>query len=249
MLPPETSPPEPCTLLPWDTQFWGIPIARVNRDTLTAEELADVQRWCEEHGIACAYFLASSEDPRTIRVAEDGGFVAMDIRVMVVRDLRTPLDTSELDGFVIRDPQAEDEDEIVALARSSYRFTRFYNDPRFPDDRCDDLYESWIREHLAGAADKVFVIEDGGALAGYMTCHLTSESGHARLALTAVHGERRRSGMGRALVVAAMSWLRDRGATSVVGYTAGRNVAMQRVLQREGFVTERTEIWYHKWYR
>ena len=48
---------------------------------------------------------------------------------------------------------------LRAIARASHGDTRFYADPHFPDERCDDLYDTWIRRSLEGWADAVLVAE------------------------------------------------------------------------------------------
>jgi len=65
----------------------------------------------------------------------------------------------------------------------------------------------------------------------------------------AVVPAQRGGGLGRALTLGALDWLQRHGAEQVVGITQGRNWVTQRMLQRAGVVTEKTEIWYHKWYR
>ena len=67
----------PCALLPWDTEFWGVPIGRVEGEELDAERLRAVDAWADANGIACLYFLAGP-DAATGHVAEAGGFRLMD---------------------------------------------------------------------------------------------------------------------------------------------------------------------------
>ena len=43
--------------------------------------------------------------------------------------------------------------------RDSHRDSRFYYDPGFPNQRCDELYETWIDRSCHGYADTVLVAE------------------------------------------------------------------------------------------
>ena len=52
----------------------------------------------------------------------------------------------------------------------------------------------------------------------------------------------------KALIAAALDWCEAEGAEEVAVVTQGRNVAAQRLYQRCGFVTQRLELWYHKWF-
>jgi len=240
---PET---EPCRPIEWDAEFWGLPVAQVEGDTLAEGTLDRIDRWCADREIACLYFLARSDDPVTIRLAEAGGFRSVDIRVTLCLQDPEPVDLSGLSG--LRQTRESDRAGIAELARTSYRFTRFYNDENFPDERCDDLYETWMLGCLDGLADAVLVVERDARLLGYITAHLDSEAA-GRLGLMAVAPTERGGGLGRALILGALDWLQRHGAEHVVGITQGRNWVTQRMLQRAGFVTEKTEIWYHKWYR
>jgi len=232
-----------CTLLDWDTEFWGVPIGRVEGETLDAERLRAVDGWADETAVACLYFLADSADAPSAHAAEAGGFRLMDLRV----ELRRPVDGDDSLAD-LRDARPEDADALRAIARASHGVTRFYADPGFPDERCDDLYDTWISRSLEGWADGVLVAEVDGRPAGYVSCHL-DESGTGSIGLIAVDAEVRRAGLGVALSRGAVAWCRDRGAERMSVVTQGRNAAALRTFQRAGFLVESIGLWFHKWYR
>ena len=62
-------------LLDWDSEFWGVPIGRVEGGVLNEERLRAVDEWAAENGVECVYFLADSTDASIAHVAEDGGFI------------------------------------------------------------------------------------------------------------------------------------------------------------------------------
>ena len=73
--------PELCSILEWDSAFFGMTIARVNRNRLDAQTVAQVMDWCREKQVSCLYFLADSNHVETLRQAEKNGFYLTDIRV------------------------------------------------------------------------------------------------------------------------------------------------------------------------
>jgi len=75
-----------------------------------------------------------------------------------------PVDLTGTSG--LRQTRESDRAAIAALARTSYRFTRFYYDENFPDERCDDLYGTWMLGCLDGLADAVFLVEREGSCSG-----------------------------------------------------------------------------------
>lgn len=74
-----TADPVACEFLPWDTEFFGCRIARVRGDTLTPLKAAQVDRWSRRNRIQGLYFLSCSDDPATVRTAEQHGFQLVDV--------------------------------------------------------------------------------------------------------------------------------------------------------------------------
>lgn len=243
---------EPCEYLPWDSEFWGIPIARARGDSLTPESVAAIDHWCEERDIACLYFLATFDDSTTVRCAEDGRFHLVDARVTLGR---TPhgfdvTRTTCSPGTVIRSAVERDVDMLRLIARKLYGETRFYFDPNFPDAKCQRLYERWIIESCRGFADQVLIAAAGGSLVGYVTCHMPSgDWGRGSIGLVGVAADARGRGVGRALLAHALGWFATQRVSHVSVSTQGRNIQAQAQYQRCGFVTESYQLWYHKWYR
>lgn len=232
-----------CTLLPWDTEFWGARIGRVEGDTMTGERLRAVDAWAVEHDVDCVYFLAGGHDTETAHVAEGGGFRLMDVRVELRRDAAGD---DVLDG--LREAAPDDAPALRAIARASHGITRFYADPGFPDERCDEFYDVWITRSLEGWAQCVLVADVDGRPAGYVSCHLDEGQSRGSIGLIAVDGEVRRAGLGVALSRGAVAWCRDHGMREVAVVTQGRNVAALRTFQRAGFLVTSVELWFHKWY-
>lgn len=238
-----------CRLLDWDTEFWAMPIGRVEGDTLTSERIDRVDAWAHEHEIACLYFLARSDDPDTVRLAEDAGFRLVDVRVTMTRPSGTPpLSAPDVPRLVIRAWLPADISDLRRLALDSYTISRFYYDGRFPSDKCADLYATWIERSCGGEADAVLVAEVDAAVAGYISCHLPEADGRATFGLIAVDDQLRRLGIGDALLAEGIAWLEERGADRISIATQGRNVGTQRFVQRQGFLTEELQLWFHKWY-
>jgi dTDP-4-amino-4,6-dideoxy-D-galactose acyltransferase len=230
----------PAALLPWDTEFWGVRIARVEGDAMTAERAAEVERWAAANDVACAYFLAG-EDAATAHAAEDAGFRLMDVRVGLGR----PTAPAGPDARV-RPFRADDLPALRAIARASHGATRFYADPRFPRERCDDLYDVWIARSAEGWAEAVLVAEHGGRPAGYLSVHV--DGGRASIGLVAVAEAARGGGLGAALVDAGIGWAHARGLPEIGVVTQGRSAAALRVYERRGFAVESLGFWFHIWY-
>jgi dTDP-4-amino-4,6-dideoxy-D-galactose acyltransferase len=148
----------------------------------------------------------------------------------------------------VRAARPEDGVVLRRIARESHAGTRFFIDPGFDDERCRDLYETWIERSLEGWADTVLVVEADERAVGYATVHSDEASSTGKLALIAVDRSARGGGLGRELVFGAVAWCRDHGLATVTVPTQARNLAALRTFERCGFLTTSVRLWFHKWY-
>lgn len=232
-----------CERLPWDSQFFGISIARAVPTRVDAAQRELMLDWCRAEGIDCLYFLAD-EDTDGMRVLEDAGFSRVDERVSL------ELHPMPSVGAPTADTRAARESDITTLrniAGSAHYDSRFYNDGHFDRERCDELYRVWIEKSCRGWADHVVVAEHDGEVRGYLTVHLR-EPGSASIGLVGVAAACRHQGIGQRLMAGALAWMSDQSVTRVWSATQGRNRASQAFFQRAGFRLTRRAIWYHRWF-
>lgn len=237
-----------CRLLEWDSQFFGMRIARLVQPRLSLVDWPDIAGECAAQRIDCLYFLVDAGDVDSIRSAEQGGFDCVDIR-LTFEDApvgRLELITPPSGDVTLRLFEEHDLPALQAIARVSYRDTRFYADPHFNPSRCDALYETWIEKSCHGRDDAVIVAVCDGRPVGFITCSLTARDGS--IGLVGVAAEARGRSIGRLLVEAAQRWFQSHGAARVMVVTQGRNLAAQRLYQRCGFLTQSVQLWFHRWF-
>jgi dTDP-4-amino-4,6-dideoxy-D-galactose acyltransferase len=235
---------ELCQLLDWDSDFFGRRIARVIPGRLTAQTAEQAIAWSRAQGVECLYLLAESDDAETVRLAENRGFRLVDIRVTLECPMTGMPDTPA--SAAVRPSELYDVPALRAIARTSYRDSRFYYDPQFSTAMVDAFYETWIENSCLGYADQVLVADVQGQVAGFITCHLEETLG--KIGLVGVSEFAQGQGVGRALVEAALHWFAGQGAALVTVVTQGRNIRAQRLYQRGGFVTRSVDLWYHRWF-
>src|SRR5947209_15818243 len=95
-------------LLEWDTEFWGVRIARADGP--------HVDGWARENGVVCAYLLVAAADAASAHDAEERGFRVMDVRV----ELEAPAVPGEA---AVRPHREGDVDRLATVARSSHADT------------------------------------------------------------------------------------------------------------------------------
>ncbi len=70
----------------------------------------------------------------------------------------------------------------------------------------------------------------------------------ARIRLVGMDSAYGGRGLCEVLLSMTLRALADQGVRYVQVVTQGRNYAAQRLYQRAGFVTKKTELWYHRWF-
>jgi len=233
-----------CTYLEWDSDFFELRIARLNRSRLDDPILKETLNWCRANHIDCLYFLADSDDARTCRIADRNGFFQADVRMTFERTISLN-DLIPPPGGTVRLAREEDFAALRTIAREGHRDTRFYFDEHFERAKCDLLYETWIENSFKGYAQAVLVAEVEGKAVGYITCHLDGEE--SQIGIVGVAASHQGAGLGTRLVQHFLAWSVREGARKATVVTQGRNVAAQRLYQRNGFVTASFQLWYHRW--
>lgn len=233
--------------LDWDSEFFGREIgrARVGRlDASLAERLAYDARAA---GLACVYFAAGIDDFETVLAAERLGCHLVDVRVVLERPELTTIPALATDAdFHIEPAHEGDLPQLERIATEVARLSRYAADPRFRGDETERLYRTWIQNAWNGYVDRVLVARDpGGDVLGFACPKMHGEL--CDLQLLGVAGAQRQRKVGRALVLAAMTWGREQAATRMQAVTQARNLPAQRLFQQLGFLTAEVKLYYHLW--
>jgi GNAT superfamily N-acetyltransferase len=236
----------PAEMLAWDSEFFGVRVARVAGTTLSTEGAKRLLSWCEAERVELLYFLADLE-PATIREAETAGFGLMDVRVEL--SAATAVLGAGAGSQACRLFRPGDLERLRPIAREAHQDSRFFADPRIPAVRSAELFVRWLERDVAlGDEGWAGVVESGGHASGYVTVAIDAE-GLGWIRLIAVAAGTRGGGLGRALVAGAGRWLADHGVRETRVVTQGRNVSAQRLYQHAGFRTVAVHLWYHKWFQ
>lgn len=235
-----------CELLEWDSRFFGKRIARLHAHDVTPVSLTRARQWCADQSVECLYVLVDAQDRDAVATLENNGVPCVDERLTLERavaagDLTSPLDAR------IRSLRERDISRLGAIAASSHGDTRFYADVRFPRERCDALYRTWIEKSCADGSTTVFVATDkADDPVGYLTLERPGPT-IGQIGLIAVHSDARSAGLGGALVTAALRLCAEQQRTTVRVITQERNTAARRLYAARGFVSIGHDRWYHVW--
>ena len=235
----------PIEILPWDSAFFGVRIGRLLLKSPAAEELSEAVHLADRDGVECLYWLVDCGDLLPPGAETSCGFRLVDIRVTFERVLGVRAGEDQPPSGVRR-YVPEDLPALVALARESHRDSRFFCDGNFAQERCEALYEEWIRKGCQEGSGTTLVAVENNQPVGYCVCSISQE-GAGNIGLIAVDPGWRRTGRGGALIESALDYFRAAGMRTASVVTQGRTTASQRSYQRHGFVTRSIQLWYHRW--
>ena len=139
--------------------------------------------------------------------------------------------------------------QLLPIAGASFGQSRFYVDRRFGPAKATRMFQIWLEKSFANESDAVVVVAElNGAAVGFVTCHLHKPPGEGNIGLVGVAETARGLGCAGGMIQYAARWFAEQGVDRLNVVTQGRNVAAQRLYQRNGFVTRSVELWFHKWF-
>ena len=235
--------------LQWDSAHFGRRIARATSRQADMDSCEILLRACRDEAIECLYFLTEASDQATIAALQSHGFEFVDIRLALSAQYSMLRPAALAEGIRIRLGAERDLDQLLPIAGASFGQSRFYVDARFGRDRATAMFQIWLRKSFAGEPGAaVIVAEHEGAAVGFVTCHLHKPPGEGNIGLVGVAESARGLGCASGMIQQAGRWFAGQDVERLNVVTQGRNVAAQRLYQRNGFVTRSVELWFHKWF-
>lgn len=232
-------------VLEWDTNFFGIPTARICPPVMLPEELESTLDTLRKNGIQLVYW--SSDAPMDEAIVRSWGGCLVDRKttyLIFLKDVEPYLSAAP-PNVVPYEPRM-DAGPFMTLAIQSGHHSRFAVDPRFPKEKFEQLYKHWMSRSLKKemAMEVLAVLEDE-AVVGMVTLRETEKRGD--IGLIAVHSEYRGRGYGIRLVRAAQRWFFDHGYAYAQVVTQADNVPACRLYEKCGYSIEKKKFFYHFW--
>jgi GNAT superfamily N-acetyltransferase len=151
---------------------------------------------------------------------------------------------------IIRPAESRDLPALGRMGAALMRTHYAYDRQRFlaPDEGAEAGYGGFLGSQLDAEDSVVLVADVDGRVAGYVYAgieplswkELRDEAGFVHDLL--VDESQRSSGVGRQLLDAAITWLKQRGMPRVVLWTAARNDGAQRLFAQRGFRSTMVEM-------
>jgi|WetSurMetagenome_2_1015567.scaffolds.fasta_scaffold59666_2 dTDP-4-amino-4,6-dideoxy-D-galactose acyltransferase len=232
-------------LLEWDTNFFGMKVARITDPFMSMEKVASTLAELKLKGFSFIYWPANHEHNEK-DINKLGGLL-VDLKTTFMIDFdSSPLDESLSTDIVVPYSVSMQLQDLETLAIQSGQFSRFAIDPHFPREKFIMLYKTWMNRSLRREiANEVLVIEETGRVVGMVT--LTEKEGRGNIGLIAVDASSRGKKYGETLVRAAQKWFIKNGYKIGQVVTQGNNISAGNLYKKCGYSVEKVEYYYHFW--
>ena len=229
-----------CEMLDWDSDFFGVKVARITEPVLTSEELTSILAELKHKRVELVYWPSRNECDCDEMKRLCGHLV--DNKTTFVIDFRR-LDWDALISTDIVEPYSQSMPitDMEDLAVQSGEYSRFAVDPRFPRETFVALYQTWIDRSLRKEiASEVLVIREASRIVGMVT--IGEKDGRGDIGLIAVETKCWGKKYGEKLVRAAQRWFVKNGYLFGQVVTQGKNTPACNLYKKCGYSIERVGI-------
>jgi GNAT superfamily N-acetyltransferase len=229
-----------------DERRFGVRAARA--DIENAGEVADLMRFCHEHGVVFLIARCPVSELRTVQTLEEEGLRLMDTLVYSSRNLESwsAAKSEDIEVSALRSGEVGAVESIAREAFHEYQ-GHYHADPRLDPASCDEVYVDWAVRSCSGEfANIVLLARIGGLPAGFMTFRRRGDEGEAVVGGVAQAFKGR--GVYRSLLVSGITWLKGEGVKLATLSTQITNISVQRVWCGLGFTPTRATYTLHGWF-
>jgi ribosomal protein S18 acetylase RimI-like enzyme len=234
----------PYRLLEWDSGFFGLRIARYSAPAMDEGQARAVRESCRRDGIDCMYFLAGPHDVASLESARALSMRHTGIRLVFRLSPLAPCPADEASRT--RPAREDDLPALERLASALHSTSRFFLDPGFDRAKAGELYSIWLEKSFQDPECMLLSAGGPGHPTGYCLARMTSD-GTSTLELLGVEPELKGTGLGRALMLSGLGWLRSKGAGEARLVTQGGGPGLVSFYEKAGFTVESVKLWFHYW--
>jgi dTDP-4-amino-4,6-dideoxy-D-galactose acyltransferase len=227
------------TLLDWDTNFFGIRIAKIEAEAYDNKAIESSVRSAFSDEIEFIYLII----PDIFDKKEIFQHNLIDQKVIFTKELPSH---SEQDIAIIEYHENTVGPKLYEIALESGKYSRFRLDPALPYGSYERLYRIWIEKSVSREiADKVLVYKEKDEILGMITVKLKETLGE--IGLLAADYKVQGKGIGSKLISAAETYALSNGRNVMEVATQLRNKAACAFYEKNGYSIDRIFNYYHIW--
>jgi L-amino acid N-acyltransferase YncA len=165
--------------LAWDTEFFGLPMARLDAVLRAKDAVADdiagavggALQQARASGVRHVTVRVDAEDTALLGAVEQHGFRLMDSLLTYFTHPHGPAPAKVREVGALRAFEPRDAEALLAITREAYAGFegRFQRDAHLPQDRAAEFYIEWARQCIAGVMAERIIVSEGadGSVIGW----------------------------------------------------------------------------------
>ena len=230
-------------IIPWDTEFFGFKVARVDFDSITAEKGLKLLNEMYDQNVRLGYYVGKSAIDQKLL---DNDYFSMHLVITRVPILKNLIKIDNIHKNIHSYSESYPDENLIKLAQLAGAQGRFGNDPNITEEQCNGIFKNWIINSVnRKMASDVLVYKENNEIVGFSTLQVGNGVGYAPL--FAVAREYEGKGISFALMRAAESVMFSKGVTKVLSGTQNLNKKALAIYRRYGFEIKEPEYVYHFW--
>ncbi len=225
--------------LPWDSDFFGLRIGRV--DLQTAEDAIELTK--QQENLKQQFDMLYIFDPNNVGFSAEGVRL-VDEKILYSKPCEPRKQFPEISFY----KDAQPNNDLYRLALVSGGYSRFKLDERLPKGCYERLYTRWIENACPknGTNKQILIYQDAqGTAKGMITIDHTGELGH--IGLVAVDTDVQHQGIGGKIMSTLDGYLFERGIKTLEVPTQKANTDACRWYEKNGFTIQSVTPIYHWW--
>lgn len=232
--------------LEWDSSFFGFNIGEYKGLTMNKQKADRFFKIFKKSDFECVYLFLNSSDYQSIYEASSRKLLLADIRVYY--ELSSDYHSDGLQNQTVSTLDSKDQNnknQVLLMSKKLSQSSRFYFDRRFRGKE-EEMYTIWADKIMENDSGTIIVsLTEKKELAGFVAC--TINGGVSELALVYVAESFRGQGVGIEMVRSAIRWSLENNANKITVKTSLRNIASNRLYQKNNFFIVESKLIYHAW--
>lgn len=232
-----------CWQLQWDTDYFRINSARINLLGPVDEKAQnEIISFCNGYEFVTISNNGNVQENNEWIGERTNAFLA-DMNIQFIKALVDKPDYQNEKSYVVN--SLSRNEQIVEIARKSFNYSRFFNDPKLPQEQAKNIYLHWT-ECAFGQENKYFVIlEREGDIAGYILFSMSGDS--SVIELIAVDEKYQGQRVGKSLIHTMESFVIDQGIKKMKVGTQVNNISAAQFYNAMGFKYISCGSMFHLW--
>jgi len=231
---------------PVDTGYFGISSARVifKKACLNTQNQNDLINFTQDFEFIT--LINKANDPFNNRwLGEKTKAFLTDINIQLSKKV-TVTEKSDEYLLMVSDRFPRDE-RIIQIAKTSFGFSRFLNDPYLPLEKARGIYAD-ITKNAFGKAGRFFVVYNtGDIVSGFLLFSINPPASSSTIELIAIDTSQKGRGIGRALIKSMERYVKEKGVITIHVGTQLDNIAALKFYTLNGFSYFEQNSVYHYW--